>query len=274
MKPGTNGTIGLDGRRTQLHVPVGYDPAVKSPLVVLLHGYQSIGAEEQEKYFKLTAESDRRGFLYAMPDGTPDRQGKKFWNATDACCDFYGIGVDDSAYLSRLIDKIKTSYAVDPARVYLVGHSNGGFMAHRMACEHSTQITAIVSLAGVLDNDTSRCKPERGVSILQIHGTADETIGYGGGLNGGRRYPSVDVTLATWRKLDGCTGGADTSAPPMDLDAELAGAETKVTTYSEGCRDSTRVELWSIKGGPHSPPFTDAFAPSIVDFLYRQVAPV
>jgi membrane protein implicated in regulation of membrane protease activity len=56
--------------------------------------------------------------------------------------------VDDSTYLHRLLDAVKSAYRVDPTRVYFVGHSNGGFMAYRMACEHATEITAIVSLAG------------------------------------------------------------------------------------------------------------------------------
>src|SRR5690606_19654583 len=109
----------------------GYDPAAKAPLVVLLHGYGS-SAVQQERYFNLTPESDRRGFLYAIPDGTTDRDGKRFWNATEACCDFYDSGVDDAAYLDRLLDTVTSAYSVDAARVYLVGHSNGGFMAYRM----------------------------------------------------------------------------------------------------------------------------------------------
>jgi polyhydroxybutyrate depolymerase len=266
VEPGPDRTVELDGRPFQLHVPPGYDPASKVPLVVLLHGYTTSGAE-QERYFKLTAESDRRGFLYAMPDGTANQEGKKFWNATDACCDFYRSGVDDSAYLSRLIEAVKSSYSVDPGRVYLVGHSNGGFMAHRMACEHSDQITAVVSLAGMLADDTAKCTPQRPVSVLQIHGTDDETIAYDGGMNGGSPYPSVATTLATWRRIDGCGDRARTGTP-IDLEAALPGAETTVTTYSAGCRDATRVELWAIKGGHHVPAFTASFAPAVIDFLY------
>jgi polyhydroxybutyrate depolymerase len=266
VEPGATGPVDLDGRPFQLHVPPGYDRATKAPLVVLLHGYTS-DAAEQESYFKLTAESDRRGFLYAMPDGTTNQERKRFWNATDACCDFYRNGVDDSAYLSRLIDTVKSSYSVDSERVYLVGHSNGGFMAHRMACEHSDQITAVVSLAGMLTNDTAKCTPARPVSVLQIHGTDDETIAYNGGMNGRNPYPSVATTLATWRRIDGCGDEARRGAP-IDLESALPGAETTVTTYSAGCRDATRVELWAIKGGRHVPAFTANFAPAVVDFLY------
>jgi polyhydroxybutyrate depolymerase len=267
------GTVKVDlGERPfRLHIPDSYDPATKIPLVVLLHGYRA-SAAIQEQYFKLTAESDRRGFLYALPDGTADGGRRQFWNASDACCDMDRSGVDDSAYLSSLIDKVTSSYAVDTARVYLVGHSNGGFMAHRMACDHADQVTAIVSLAGAITNDPARCRPGRPVSVLQIHGTDDRTIQFGGGNILGRAFPSVATTLATWRRLDGCANRPDRSADAIDLDSRLAGSETTVTIYAAGCRAGSRVELWTIRKGSHVPALTDDFAPKVMDFLLARTA--
>jgi polyhydroxybutyrate depolymerase len=237
--------------------------------VVLLHGY-SASSTAQEQYFHLTGQSDQRGFLYAMPDGTEDRDGKRFWNASDACCDFYGSGVDDSTYLAEVIAQVKKSYDVDPARVYLVGHSNGGFMAYRMACEHAELITAIVSLAGVMPSDTSGCHPSRPVSVLHIHGTADNTIAYAGGRNVGHPYPSAQATVADWLRLDGCTDTADTSRPPWDISVDQPGPETTVTAYTAGCAGGSRVELWTIKNGTHVPALSAQFAPAVVNFLYQR----
>ncbi|MBB5868473.1 polyhydroxybutyrate depolymerase [Allocatelliglobosispora scoriae] len=272
VAPGSTVTVDLDGRPFQLHVPRAYDPTTRLPLVVLLHGYESSAALHEE-YFKLAGESERRGFLYAMPDGTTDRSGKRFWNATAACCDFYGTGVDDSAYLSRLLDTIAASYSVDSRRVYLIGHSNGGFMAYRMACEHAKQITAIASLAGMATDDPGQCRPERPVSILHIHGTADQTIKYGGGTNVGDPYPSVDTTVSGWRRRDGCDDRPETSAAPLDLDSDRPGPETAVTVYAAGCRDGTRVAVWSIEDGGHMPRLTASFTPAVLDFLLAQVSP-
>jgi polyhydroxybutyrate depolymerase len=241
------------------------------PLVVLLHGYTA-SATVAEEYFTLTAESERRGFLYAMPDGTRDPRGDRFWNATEACCDFSHTGVDDSGYLHRLLTTLKSAYSVDTGRVYLIGHSNGGFMAYRMACEHAAEITAIVSLAGAATDDPARCTPDRPVSVLQIHGTADHTILFEGGRNDGQRYPSAAATVGLWRRLDGCSDRA-TTAPPMDLESHLPGPETTVTTYQNDCREGTRVELWSIAGGGHVPALTTGFAPAVIDFLLARVAP-
>ena len=269
--PGATITVNLDDRPFKLHLPRQYRSGGTMPLVVLLHGYTS-SAADADRYLNLTAESERRGFVYAMPDGTKDPGGKAFWNATAACCDFYHTGVDDSGYLHRLLDMVKSRYGVDPGRVYLIGHSNGAFMAYRMACEHANEITAIVSLAGAVTNDPAQCVPARPVSVLEVHGTADTTIDFNGGSNNGQPYPSVATTLAVWRRLDGCTDAAAPAAP-MDLESTLPGPETTVTVYQTGCRGNTQVALWSITNGRHVPSLTAAFTPAVLDFLLARVAP-
>ena len=45
--------------------------------------------------------------------------------------------MDDAGYILNLIDEARLRFNVAADRVYLFGHSNGGFMAHKMACEHA-----------------------------------------------------------------------------------------------------------------------------------------
>jgi polyhydroxybutyrate depolymerase len=66
------------------------------PLVLVLHGYSGDAAGYLD-YFRIEPLAETRGFLVCHPEGTVDSQGWRFWNATEACCDFYGSGVDDSA---------------------------------------------------------------------------------------------------------------------------------------------------------------------------------
>jgi len=261
-------TIELGDRPFQLYIPESYDGAQPVPLVIGLHGYTSHSAE-MESYFTLADEAERRGFLYAMPDGTLDRGRDQFWNATNACCDFNGSNVDDSAYLSELIETVESSYSVDADRVFILGHSNGGYMSHRMACDHADQITAIASLAGMVWADPSRCTPSEPVSVLQIHGTADDTVAFAGSaFSSNRAYPGAEQTVALWRDLNGCTDVVDSSAPNLDLDIAVMDAETTVTRYTDGCDDGTRVELWRMDGSGHVPRLTDAFTPAVIDFFY------
>lgn len=259
-------------RPTTLHVPSGYVPGTAAPIVVVLHGYGASGAV-QDLYFGLTAASDARGFLLAAPDGRIDTTGKRYWNATDACCDFGATGVDDSTYLSSLIEEIKARYTVDPKRVFLVGHSNGGFMSYRMACDHSDQIAAIASLAGAMYSDVSRCQARSPVSVLQIHGTADKTVAYAGGLFAGQAFPSAAVSVSSWASIDGCTATADTSGPRLDLDAQLAGTDTTTTRYGTGCKPGGHAELWTIEGGSHIPSLSATFTTQVLDFLFAHPKP-
>ena len=169
-----------DNRPVTVHVPSSYDPAKPAPLLIVLHGYGSSG-REHEAYFHLDAAADQRGYLIAYPDGIADTTGSRFWSATDACCDFDRTGVNDVAYLTGVITGIQASFAVDPKRIDLVGHSNGGFMSYRMACTHPELVAAIVSLAGATFGNPADCAPSAPVAVLQIHGTADDVIAYGGG---------------------------------------------------------------------------------------------
>jgi polyhydroxybutyrate depolymerase len=262
-------TVEIGGRPVTVHVPGSYDPARAAPLVVLLHGYSS-NAAEQESYFRLTPESDRQGFVYVYPDGTVDNRGNRFWNATNACCAFSGSGPDDSRYLSELISTIRDTYRID--RVYLIGHSNGGFMAFRMACDHADQVTAIVSINGANWNDTAQCEPSEPVSVLAIHSSTDETIAFTGSVIGSAAYPSAATTVAQWLAYNRCAvAGRD--APKLDLVTDLPAAETSVRAYVQGCAGGSTVQAWTIIGGAHVPRLGPAFAPAVTDFLLSQVKP-
>lgn len=262
VAPGTTGTVDLDGRPYELHVPAGYDPAEPVPLVVGLHRYAS-SAAELDSYLGLTTAADERGFLLALPEGTQGRGRMRFWNATPVCCNFERADVDDSGYLSRLVEQVAAAYPV--SRAVVVGHSNGGYMAHRLACEHADQFSAIASLAGLIDGDPTRCLPAHPVSVVQIHGTADADVPYEGTRRGVDIAPSAPQTTASWARLDGCSDPPDDRARTLDLVEDIPGAETAVTAYP--CPDGVRVELWTVEGGEHIPALTPAFTPAVLDLL-------
>ena len=265
-------------RPVTLHVPVSYDPSRPAPLLLLLHGYSSRGAEV-DGYVGMKAAADAHGYVYATPEGTLDRQGNRFWNATDACCNFDRTGVDDVAYLSGLIAEIQAKLSIDPRRIAVVGHSNGGFMAYRMACERADLLASIVSLAGATFVDPADCTPSKPISVAQIHGTADDTIRFDGGgpvSNDTRRYPGAVTTAETWATYDGC--GPEPSKLPakLDIDAYLtAGSDEAETTVSEwsGCDAGSAVQLWTIDGGGHVPALTPAFAEAVFQFLVDHPKP-
>ncbi len=257
-------------RPVTVHVPARYDASRPAGLVILLHGYGASGLGTDD-YFRLARAADARGYVYAYPDGTKDSNGNRFWNATDACCNFDRSRVDDVAYLAGVIAEIQAKLAIDPKRIALVGHSNGGFMSYRMACDRADTIAAIVSLAGATFDDPADCAPSEPVSVAQIHGTADGVIRYkGGDAINDVTYPGAETTAQTWATYDGCGETPSPLSAKVDVDAILTDgadpAETSVAEWS-GCRSGAVVQLWTIPSGGHSPVIAASFADSVMAFL-------
>lgn len=246
-------------------VPSSVTPGEPAPLIVLLHGYGGSG-NQIEAYFGLEHVAQERGILLVHPSGTPDAYGNRFWDAAEACCRRDSPPVDDSTYLNDILDAVSQRYAVDPERVWFVGHSNGGFMSYRMACDHADRVAAIVSLAGTSHLDPTLCRPSSTVSVLQIHGTQDYVIAYEGGEIFDREYPGVLPLLTSWMKHNTCSGKLSETGGRLDLDSDVDGEETEVLRAG-GCPEGIDVELWRIKDGSHSPAFVADYARLIIDFL-------
>lgn len=261
-----------DERPVTVFVPSAYDPAVPLPLVLLLHGYGVTGAQ-MDGFLGFGAFADENNFIYARPDGNTDTSGKQFWNATEACCDFGATGVDDSGFLRELVAGARATANVDPRRVYVVGHSNGGFMAQRLACDHADVFAAVVSLAGASTLTPAACAPSEGVAVLEVHGTADETILYAGGSFGGPSYPSAAQTALSWAERNGCAANPIVDATAIDIDRGLAGAETTIERYQEGCVPGGGAELWTTQGGTHLPAPNGSYMPTLLAFLLGHPKP-
>ena len=258
-------------RPYDVFVPTGYDAATPTPLVLLLHGYTASG-DIQEAYFQFEPLAESRGFLYVHPDGTVDARGQQFWNATDACCASGIDPPDDAAYLMAIIEQVSAEYNVDPKAIFLAGHSNGGFMSYRMACQHADTIAGIASLAGATFADTDDCTPSEPVSVLQVHGTSDATIAYDGGSIVGVDYPSAPQTVESWVTYNGCDPAPTITADALDLDGGIDGAESDVEAFGE-CEQGSEVEFWTIDGGSHTPAVTADFRAGVIDFLLAHPKP-
>lgn len=248
-----------------LVLPSNYQPSTPAPLIIGLHGYTAESPYAQN-YFALGKVADEKGILTVYPSGSKDTNGYLFWNATPACCNFDSNSVDDEAYLLSIIDSVSKDHTVDPARIYIIGHSNGGFMAHRMACNQSDRIAAIVSLAGATYSNPKSCNPTSPVSVLQIHGSNDEVISYTGGYLFSSAYPSARRTIDLWGKLNECGKKPYRVLPRLDLDRKISGLETTVLRY-KGCKTGANSELWTINKGKHSPELSATFAKSVIDYL-------
>lgn len=216
-------------------VPAGETPAPRDagvvapdgdtaglPLVVLLHGFGGSGAQVRDAA-GLEAAAAARGVraVYAYPDGTGDEGFPRSWNA-GGCCPFANLDdVPDVDFLASLISDVVREYALDPRRVVVAGHSNGGMMAYRLACERPEVVRAIVVGAGALM--TSACSPRAPVTVLHLHGALDATVPLAGGATSGIAFPSAERSAGDYARAAGCEG-----APPRWTCADGASVTLEV----------------------------------------------
>jgi polyhydroxybutyrate depolymerase len=241
-------------RPAELKTPAMLTEGKQYPLLVVLHGFGANGFV-QSAYFGVGNLPAEDKALLIAPDGIEDSSGKQFWNADAACCDFEDKNPDDVAYIGGLIDAISDDWPVDKNQVFILGHSNGGYMAYRMACERADVITAIASLAGNAASTPSACTPSQQVNVVHLHGTQDDIVPYTGAT------PSVDQ----WAAKNGC-GTTRSEATTLDLDNNIAGAETHVQPQA-GCPSGGAVELWTMEGSTHIPVMKATFAATMLDWF-------
>lgn len=234
-----------------------YEPTASEPrpLLVVLHGLGSSGKAAFEA-LGLRAYGERTRSHVLAPDGAVDSAGRRFWNAAPECCNFDRRPLDDVARISALIDAAVATGAVDERRIQVLGISNGGFMAHRLACRLGNRLAAVVSIAGAAPLDASEpCMLARPLAVLEVHGDADEAVPYGGGHLFNRselpRHRAVPDTLDLWGERLGC-GGPLAVSGERDLVPGLPGAETEARSFTTCATGS--AELWTIHGGGHIPP--------------------
>ncbi|HEV2440831.1 MAG TPA: PHB depolymerase family esterase [bacterium] len=252
-------TLGAGGvaRTYVLHVPPGGDPPAARALVLAFHGGGGRG-RGMVALTGLDALADRDGFIAVYPDGI-NRQ----WNDGRRTVRW---AVDDVGFVAALIAALSHRFHIDRGRVYATGISNGGLFAERLACDLAPDIAAIAPVAGNMPADIApACAPARPVSLIQISGTQDPLVPYGGGqiarpfgLGEGGVVWSVADTVAFWARRDGCDG-----APVRTTPAPIAppdGTRVVRTAY-ERCARGTSVALYTIEGGGHTWPGGPQYLP-------------
>lgn len=70
----------------------------KWPLIISLHGYGG-NSLIQQQYVRLGLFENKVGYVFAVPNGIKNKEGKRFWNASRFCCNFDPQEVDDVAYI-------------------------------------------------------------------------------------------------------------------------------------------------------------------------------
>jgi len=240
-------TVGAIGRDYLLHIPPGYSQVRQMPVVLNFHGGGGY-AGVQERITRMNDKADAVGYIVVYPEGTKAIVGRlQTFNGGSCCGRAERNNVDDVAFTAAILDDLTKDLCIDPRRVYATGLSNGAMMAYRLACEFADRVAAIAAVAGVLAVDT--CTPDRPVSVMHFHGTADQSVPYDGGpssnpLVRGVEFKSVSSTIGFWVKHDKCPAMPKVTYQKGDVVCE---------SY-EPCQEKTAVTLCTINGGGHTWP--------------------
>lgn len=210
-----------------------------APLLMAFHGGAGT-ADGFVSHAGLLEMADRYGFILVAPQGL-----RGSWNNGSTTGFANRSGTDDLAFVAALLDEVERAYPVEPGRVFATGVSAGGMMAYHLACDLPGRFKAIAVVAGTLTDDT--CPDGAPVSVLHIHGTADENVPLAGGKGQftarAATYPSVESSLDVFRARDQCGGEAAVSRPASDATCE----ET-------ACAAGTVVEICTVEGASHGWP--------------------
>lgn len=250
IKPGDH-TRTIDARTYLVHVPPSYDGSKPFPVVLAFHGGLS-RAKSMIQLSGLNEKADGAGFIAVYPNGTSQRGRLLVWNAGNCCGYAMRHNVDDVGFVRALLDDLAEAANIDPKRVYATGYSNGAMMSYRLASEMSDRIAAIAPVAGPMG--TAKCKPQRPVPVIHLHGTNDRMAPFEGGVVSFGlvrvNFYSVEHSIRAWVKANECPEKPVVAEEP---DKAEDGMTVQRRTYGPG-EHGAEVVLVIVKGGGHTWP--------------------
>jgi poly(3-hydroxybutyrate) depolymerase len=216
--------IGGAMRHFVVRVPTGQDGRTPAPVVFAFHPF-GMNAQYMQSRAPIGRAWPEAFVLY--PEGLPRDASRAVpsWQTRLA-----ELGDRDLAFFDAMLAWLELRGCVDRQRVFVLGYSNGGGLAHVLACARGQMIAGAAIAAGRLS-----CTPSSAMPIVLSHGVRDQTIDYG---------QAIQASQA-WGSANGC------AAPPK------AGVPGCVT--ATGC--ATATTLCTHPGGhEYDPAFTKVAA--------------
>ncbi|PWU05594.1 MAG: hypothetical protein C5B51_14110 [Terriglobia bacterium] len=145
----------------RLFIPDSYDKARPASLLVALHG---AGGDENDFFdgyaqAPLKPEAQRVGFVVVCPKGREPNSG------------YRGAAERD---VFDVMAEVQRDYRIDPARIFLMGHSMGAFAAWRLAIAHPDIFAALGPISG--GGDPAGMVKIRHIPQYVVHGGKDDTV--------------------------------------------------------------------------------------------------
>lgn len=213
-----------------------------APLVVMLHGYGNT-AESFRAAVHFEREANELGFAVAYVTGAPDPNVPT--SSTGWHSELDTDGNRDTEFLVSLVQYLQDEYALSRDRVYAVGFSNGGLMAHCLAMEAGDVFSACVSVAGWMPKSVWNTRSETNeTGFFQITGEKDDAVPKNS--DGSAKYhvaPAIEDVVDYWAESNGLKLSETSSV----------GKASVLTVYAD---EEKPKQVWNllVAGGRHSWP--------------------
>lgn len=256
--------VGRLDRDYSFYVPATLPRA--APLVLVLHGAGMKVAEiRSSTQYEFEGLADRNGFIVVYPEGF-----QSTWNDCRKGLPLAARAekIDDLGFIRALIARFQGDYGIDRSQVFVMGFSNGGHFAYRLAVELTDEIAAVaVVAANFPTDDGSDCRASgKPIPILIINGTSDPLNPYNGGLaNFGASVRSARNTGEYFAELNG-----QTSPPTISRQDTTGPTSIERTVWNDPGKPE--VDLVTVIGGTHTIPICSLLdgPAEIWDFFSRQ----
>ncbi|MFL5341069.1 MAG: alpha/beta hydrolase-fold protein [Gemmataceae bacterium] len=158
-----------------LFVPSKYDKAKPTPLIVALHGLYS-NPTQILSYPGFTDLAEKNGYILAAPMGYNSKgwygQTPPFGGKPDPE-NLYELSEQD---VMNVLEIVRKDYAIDPQRVYLMGHSMGGGGTIHLAIQHPDLWSALAPIAPAIFHPVRDLEKIKHIPIILIQGDKDNLV--------------------------------------------------------------------------------------------------
>ena len=231
------------------------------PLVIALHGAFDT-ARTLEEVSGLSRLADTQGAYVAYPNGIGLFGKLQHWNAGFCCGHARRTGLDDVGFVAHVIADVLERVAADPARVFMVGASNGGMFAYRYATERPGDLRGLAVVSGAIDGEPAKGRPAvrlkppgAPLPVCIMHGLSDAVVPHAGGWHrmkpGTRRFAPLESAVEFWTANNGCPGEPERE--------RFLNGKVLRRTWNGHCGQS-RVQCFEIADWGHSWPSAERTA--------------
>jgi len=206
----------------RLYIPPAYDGTKAYPMVLALHG---LGGTEDGMFgpnYRALPEAEKRGYILVSPlgyriDGGYGRAATK-------------AGMLSEADVMEVLARVRRDYKIDDNRIYLLGHSMGGFGTWVLGPKYPTIWAAMAPISG--GGQPASLEKIRDIPEIVVHGDADNVVPVGSSRTMVEAAKKLGIEVK-YIEVPGGTHG-DVAAPNMSAIFDFFDAHRKAKASPTG----------------------------------------